>query len=90
MKSTALCAFVLLALSGCSSNPRFTHIDTNGRNALFIMFDQKTRQVCWGAPGYEGEISAPFTPREIENGPSITVTLPDGQTVKMPLCFNLK
>ena len=71
-----LLTFVLLAaLSACSSSPRFMHVDVTGlERQPYVFFDQKTRQICWGAPDPDlypaGQLA------------SINVT-------KMPLCKDL-
>lgn len=74
-----------LALSGCSltpqPSPRFTHIGTSGGAAPFVMFDQKTRQVCWAStdPEFGGG-----------KGIDVLVTVSEaGQIVKMPRCTDL-
>jgi hypothetical protein len=76
---------VALALSGCSMTPqptpRFTHIDIPGRAAPFVMFDQKTHQVCWASPDPEFGGG---------KGIDVIITLSEpGQTVKMPRCTDL-
>jgi len=73
----------VLILVGCRSGaepcPRFTYVDTGGRTASFIMFDQKTGQTCWGGNGGSGEIV------------SIETKTVEGvrQTLNMPLCSDL-
>jgi hypothetical protein len=88
MKSVTLCIFGFLAVSGCSgppqSAPRFTHIDTTGLAAPFVMFDQKTGQVCWGA--YKLDPSSAGT-----GSKATTVKLNVGplQDAEMPYCGDL-
>lgn len=69
-------AFVLLAtLSACSPSPRFTHVDVGGlEREPYVFFDQKTHQICWGAPDPDLYPAGRLA--------SINVT-------KMPLCKDL-
>jgi hypothetical protein len=75
---------VSLSLSGCSvtpqPTPRFTHIET--RPVPFVMFDQKTRQLCWAStdPAFGGG-------KDID---VIVTVSEDGQTAQMPRCIDLK
>lgn len=72
----------ILLLTGCSSSPRFTHVDVDGPPP-YVFFDQKTQQICWGSAD----------PHVYVAGQPVTVTVRphngDAQTT-MPVCKDLK
>jgi hypothetical protein len=70
--SPVLVALAAAALSGCGNAPRFTHVDVDGP-APFVMFDQKTGQMCWAG-------------QETANGSKVTITTSKGQQTQMSVC----
>ncbi|MBZ5525126.1 MAG: hypothetical protein LAP21_23110 [Acidobacteriia bacterium] len=72
-----IAAFVLVAvvvpmLSACGNAPRFTHVEVDGP-APYVMFDQKTGQMCWAG-------------QETANGAKVTITTAKGKQTAMPVC----
>jgi hypothetical protein len=75
VKSTLAVAIILATVTGCSSAPRFTHVDVDG-STPYVMFDQKTGQLCWAG-------------QDTANGAKVTVTTSKGQETKMSVCGDL-
>jgi uncharacterized protein YxeA len=75
VKSTLAITIILVALAGCSPASRFTHVDVDGPDP-YVMFDQKTGQLCWAG-------------QDTANGAKVTVTTSNGQETKMSVCGDL-
>ncbi len=74
----ALTTTAFLFATSCGFAPRFLHVDTHG-GAPYVFFDQKTKQVCWGAG-------------ESANGKLVSVAIAvNGNAVayEMPVCKDL-